>query len=135
MSFVHFLGEFDGLLLHRSVGQDDHQESQPGAEPHQLDRPDGGRFVRGPHHHGRAVGQVGEQSRRPLEHQLDLAVGVVEELTDLEPAARIEGARPGEVVDEEPVALVGRDAPGTGVGLGQKTVPFEGGHVRPHGGG
>ena len=40
----------------------------------------------------------------------------------------------GQVVDEEPVALVGGDAPGAGVGLGQEAVPLEGGHVGPHGG-
>ena len=66
--------------------------------------------------------------------ELDLAVGVVEELADLLATDRIEGAGPGQVVDEEPVALVGGDPTGAGVGLGQKAVPLEGGHVRAHGG-
>ena len=86
----------------------------------------------GPDHHGRAVGEVGQQARGPLEHQLDLAVGVVEELPDLLASAGIERPGPGQVVDEEAIALVGGDAPGTGVGLGQKPVTFEGGHVRAH---
>ena len=33
------------------------------AESDQLDRPDGGRLVAGAHHHGRAVGEVGQQAR------------------------------------------------------------------------
>ena len=40
----------------------------------------------------------------------------------------------GEVVDEEAVALVGRDPPGAGVGLDQVALALEGHHLGAHGG-
>ena len=120
------------MLLDGPVGQHHDQQGQAGTETHQLDRADGGRIVGGPDHHGGAVGQIGEQARGPLEHELDLPVGVVEELTNLVAPARIERARFGQMVDEEPVALVGGDAPGAGMGLGQKPVALQSGHVRTH---
>ena len=128
------VGELDGLLLDGPVGQDHDDQGQPVAEADQLHRPDGGRLVGGTDHHGGAVGEVGEQAGGPLQHLLDLAVGVVEELADLLAPARVEGAGAAQLVDEEPVALVGRDPSGAGVGLGQVPVPLECGHVGAHGG-
>ena len=90
---VDLLGELDGLLLDGAVGQDHDHQGQPVAEADQLHRPDGRRLVGGADHHGRAVGEVGQQSGGALEHLLDLAVGVVEELADLLAAARVERRR------------------------------------------
>jgi len=44
---------------------------------------------------------------------------VVEELADLLASTGVERPRATELVDKEAVALVGRDAPGTGVGLSE----------------
>ncbi len=129
---VDLVGELDGLLLDRPVGQHHDQEGHPRAQPHELHRADGGRLVRWPDHHRRAVGQVGQEPGGPLEHHLDLAVGVLEELPDLLTSVRVQRARAGQVVDEEPVPLVGRDPTRAGVGLGQKALSFEQGHVRAH---
>ncbi len=131
---VDLIGELDRLLQHGTVGQHHHQEGQPRAEADQLHRADGRRLVGRTHDHGSAVGEVGEEPRGPLEHLLDLPVGVVEEPADLLATARVERAG-AHVVDEEPVPLVGRDPARTGVGLGQVPLALQTGHVRAHRGG
>ena len=130
---VSVVGQFDGLLPDGPVGQDHHHQAESVPESDELHRPHDGGLVGRADHHGGAVRQVGEQARGALEHQLDLPVGVIEELSHLLAAARVEGARCAEVVDEEAVALVGRDAAGTRVRLDQEAVPLEGGHVGSHG--
>ncbi len=87
---VGVVGQLDGLLADRTVGQHHDDQGHAVAEADQLHRPDGGRLVRGADHHGRAVGEVGQQTRGPLQHLLDLPVGVVEELADLLASARVE---------------------------------------------
>ena len=87
---VGVLGELDRLLLDGTVGQDHDHQPEPVAETDELHRPHGGRLVGGTDHHGGAVGQVGEQAGRALEHLLDLPVGVVEELPHLVSADRVE---------------------------------------------
>ena len=126
--------ELDGPLLHRAVGEHHHQQGQAGGEPDHLHRADGGRVVRGTDHHGGIGGQLREQAGGPVEHLLHLAVDLVEEGAHLLVLGRAEDARLGQVVDEEAVALVGRDAPGAGVGLHEIPVTLEGHHFRPHGG-
>ena len=87
---------------------------------------------RGAHHDGGVVGEVGQQAARAPEQVLDLAVDVGEELAHL--LALCGPERPGraQVVDEEPVALVGGDPAGAGVGLGQVAVALEGRHLAAH---
>ena len=60
---------------------------------------------------------------------------MVEEVGYLAALHRPEGAGRGEVVDEEAVALVGRDAPCARVGLHQVSLAFERDHLRADGGG
>ncbi len=103
-------------------------------EPDELEGADRCRLVRGTDDHGGAVGQVGEEPGGLVEHLLDLAVGVVEELADLLSADRVERAGAAQVVDEEAVALVGRDAAGAGMGLDEEAFPLERGHVGADGG-
>ena len=127
-------GQLDGPLLHRSVGEDHDQKSQVGAEVHQLDRPDGGRVVGGAHHHGGVVRQVGQEAAGVTQEVLDGTVDVGEEPTDLLALHRTERPWRSQRVDEEPVALVGGDPAGAGVGLGQVAITLERSHVAAHGG-
>ncbi len=105
-----------------------------GRQADHLDRADGGRIVRGPDHDGGVGGELGEQPGGPLEHVLHLAVDLVEEGAHLLVLGRPEDAGLGQVVDEEAVALVGRDPPGAGVRLDQVAVALEGHHLGAHGG-
>jgi hypothetical protein len=81
--------------------------------------------------------EVGQQLGRVLQHALQLAVGPGEEVLDLGLVLGAEraGLRRAQVVHEEAVALVGGDAPGAGVGVGQEALPLELGHVVAHRGG
>ena len=106
-----------------------------GASADHLHRADGGRLVRGADHHGGVGGQLRQQAGGPLEHRLPSRRG---------PGRRrwltcwcwVGPSTPGcgQVVDEEAVALVGRDPAGAGVGLHQIAVPLEGHHFGAHGG-
>ena len=64
-----------------------------------------------------------------MEHLLELAVGPGEELADLLALERGQRRRPGQLVDEEPVPLVGGDAAGAGVRLGEIPVTLQGRHL------
>ena len=90
--------------------------------------------MRGSHHDGGAVSEIGQQPRGPFEHLLDLAVRVLEKLAHLSAPVRIQRAGACQMVDEEPVALVGGNPPRTGVGLGEEAVSFQRRHVRSDGG-
>ena len=104
-------------------------------EADELDRADGGGVVRGADDDGGVGGQLGEQARGALEHRLHFAVDLLEELRDLLALDRAEDAGPGQVVDEEAIALVGRDAAGAGVGLDQVALALERHHFRADRGG
>ena len=84
----------------------------------------------GPDDHGGVGSQLGQQARGPFENGLHLAVDLVEELAHLLPLARAEHAGRGQVVDEEAIPLVGRDAAGAGVGLDQVPLALERHHFR-----
>ena len=77
------------------------------------------RLVSRAHDHGGTVGELGEQPGGVLEHPLELAVGLREEDLHLLVLGPRERLRAAEVVDEEAVALVGRDAPRARVRVGQ----------------
>jgi len=66
--------ELDRPLLDRPVGQDHDQQGQAWAEPDELDRSDGRRFVGGPDDHGGVGSEVRQQPRGALEHLLHLTV-------------------------------------------------------------
>ena len=135
----HVLGgldrEVDGPLLDGTVGQHDNQERVQRREPDQLDGPDGGRVVRGTDDDGGVGGQLGEEARGALEHRLHLPVDLLEELGDLLALAGPQDTGPGEMVDEEAVALVGRDTACAGVGLDQIPLALERDHFGADGGG
>ena len=61
-------------------------------------------------------------------------MGLVEERPHLHGVVAPEAGRLAEVVDEEPVALLGGDPAGAGVRLAQVALLLEGGHVVAHGG-
>ncbi len=129
------LGQLDVGLLHAAVGQDGDHDGHPGPERHEVDGPHAGPLVRRRHHQGGVGGEVGQQAGGVLEHALQLAVGPGEELLDLGALLLAKGARlRPDVVDEEAVALVGGDAPGAGMGMGQEALSLEVGHLVADGG-
>src|SRR3546814_18231006 len=69
-----------------------------------------------------------------IEHLLELAVRGLEERPHLLSVGSSQCSGLAEVVDEEPVALLGRDPPGAGVGLAEVALVLEGRHVVAHGG-
>ena len=129
------LAKLDGALVDGAVGQHDDQQAEPVGEPHQLDGADPGRVVGGGHDHRRVVGQARQQLGGVLQHLLELAVSVREELRDALAPGGVQPSRRPQGVDEEAVALVGGNAAGRGVGLGQVALPLERRHVVAHGGG
>ena len=80
---------------------------------------------------GHLARELGEQPHAALEHVVEVD-RALEELGDrpaLGPRERLDLVQP---VDEEPVALVGGDAPGAGVGLGDVALLLERRHVVAH---
>ena len=110
---------------------DQHHDDQRGGlrEAHDLHRPDRRLGGRGAHDHAGVAGEVPQEPRRVLQHPLELAVRLLEEGSHLDGVGPAQGRRLAEVVDEEPVALLGRDAPRARVGLAEVAVVLEGGHV------
>ena len=75
--------QLEGSAFDRAVAEHDHDEGQPGRQPDELDRADGGPLDgRGGHHRG-VVGEVGEQAAGVVEQLLELPVGPGEERADL----------------------------------------------------
>ena len=124
--------QLDGFVHDTAVGRDDDGHRHPRRESDELHGAHDGRFDGRPDDDGGIVREVRQQAAGVLEHLLEGAVGVREELADLRPPGRVEPARHGQVVDEEPVALVGRDAPGRGVRLGEVALLLEHGHLVAH---
>ena len=87
----------------------------------------------GPTTSAASVGHRGEEVRRLMEQLLEPAVGRGEELADLLRRRLVERARRGQVIDEVPVALVGRDAPRRRVRLDEVALLLEHGHLVAHG--
>ena len=126
--------ELDRAPLDHAVGENGHEQRDARAERHHLRRADRGRLVGRAHDHACVLGEVGEQAAGVVQHLLELAVGAGEELAHLLRLARAEVARLGELVDEEAVALVGGNAPGARVGLGEIALPLEQRHLVADGG-
>ena len=79
------------------------------------------------------LGEPGEQVGGLVQHLLEPAVGGGEEVADLARRRRRRAVPgDGEVVDEEAVALVGRDASGRGVRLDQVALLLEHRHLVAH---
>ena len=126
---AHVVVELDRALLDRAVGED--RDRDPGArpEPDDLHRADGRALGRRGDDDRRVVGEVGEQLTGVVEHLLECAVGPGEEVAHLHLLGRRQQSLRREGVDEEAVALVGGNAAGAGVRLGQIPVALEDGHL------
>ena len=103
-------------------------------EPDELDAADAGGVGLRPDHHGGVGGDPGQEEARLVKHVLQRVVGGSEELGHRLSGAGLELLLAGEVVDEVPVALVGGDPPGRGVGMGDVPLPLEDGHLVADGG-
>ncbi|OEI70024.1 hypothetical protein Cus16_0645 [Curtobacterium sp. ER1/6] len=137
---VHDGAEFgEGGLVERDVGlhdplldpggvrdEDDHE---PGvAQAHELDVLHAGPHHRRVLHEGDLVRELAEEPDRAAEDLVEV-VGGAEERLDRVPLRARERAGGGQVVDEDPVALVGRDPPGRGVRGDDELLVLELGHV------
>ena len=115
------------------AGVGDQHEHQPGGrERDQLHVPHGRAGQRRVLHDGDLPGELGEQPHRPAHHVVEVD-RAVEEALDGPPLGRRQRLDAGEPVDEEPVALVGGDAAGAGVRLGDVALVLQGRHVVAHG--
>ncbi len=83
---------------------------------------------------GDLPGELREQPHRAADHVVEVH-GAVEEVLDGPALGRRQRLDPRQLVDEEPVALVGGDPAGAGVGLGDVALLLQHGHVVAHGGG
>jgi hypothetical protein len=121
--------EVQQLLLHRAAGQHDHHQDQSVLEHHELHAAHLRRIGLRTQHHGGVTAHPREQLARLVQQVLEgLMRGREEPRHDL---AVLEGQGfvVGEVVDEEPVATIGGNPPGRGVGLTEVALPLEHGHL------
>ena len=107
--------------------------SRFGRERDQLDVADRGPGQRGVLHDRDLAGQLREQPHRAVHHvvEVDRAVEEGGDRALLGGAHRLERGQP---VDEQPVALVGRDPAGAGVRLGDEPLLLQRRHVVADGG-
>ncbi len=121
--------ELDGLVVDRAVAEHGDHQRVPGRETDDLHRSHGGHLGSRPDDHGGMLGDLSEQVGRLVQQLFEAPVGRVEEGAD---ALRGDGVEPSgcrDVVDEEPVALVGRHSPGRGVRLRQVPLLLEHRHL------
>ena len=102
-------------------------------ETDDLHRSHGGQLGSGTDDYGGVLRDLGEQVGGLVQQLFEATVSGVEESADPLRRGRIEPARGGDVVDEEPVALVGRDAAGGRVRLGEIALLLEDRHLVAHG--
>ena len=114
--------------LDRPARRDHHDQGATIAEIDDLGRSDLGRVVGGTHHHGRIGCELGQQSTGVDQTALELALRVLEKGADQPGLRDVEAARPKRI-HEVAVARLGRHPTRRRVGLHQKPVVFEGGHV------
>ena len=124
-------GRRDAVLHHRTVGEDRDEQVVARVEVDQLGAQDRGVGVAGADDDRRVARQLTEQRRGLFEDVLDLTAHAGEELLHLLLLDRTEDARL-QVVDEVAIALVGRDASGRRVGLGEVALALEGDHLGAH---
>ena len=123
----------EDFLLDRAVRQHGDDEREPGLERHELHVAQH-RGVGGRSDHDRGVlGEVREELARLVEQVFEREMRGREEVGDGAALGRGQTRRPLEVVDEEAVAAVGRDATGRGVRLHQVALTLEDRHVVAHG--
>ena len=119
---------FDHALLHATRREDQHRQQPGRAQRDELDVPDRRARQGGVLHDRDLLGQLRQQPHRALDHVVEV-VGALEEGRDGALLGRGHRLDLGQPVDEEAVALVGGDAPGTGVRLGDQPLLLQRGHV------
>ena len=121
-------GHLDDTLLDPARVGDQDQQKAVLAERDQLDVPDGGAGQRGVLDERHLAGDLGQQAHR-APHDVVEVDGPGQEVLDRPALGGAQRLDLGEPVDEQPVALVGRDPPGAGVGLGDEALLLQDRHV------
>jgi hypothetical protein len=120
------------LLDPPGVG-DEHQQQPVRGEVHDLEVADRAARQRRVLHDGHLAGQLGQQADRAPDHVVEVDRPLEEGLDGplLGAGQRLDRRQ---LVDEQPVALVGRDPAGAGVRVGDVALVLEGCHVVADGG-
>jgi hypothetical protein len=127
------LVDVDHLALHGAVAEDDDHGGRRGGQAHDLHAADHRCLGLRADHDRSIAREPREQVGGLVEHLLEAAVGGLEEVADLLGDRLVDaGSRRGQSVDEEPVALVGRDPPRRGVGLHEVALLLEHRHLVAH---
>ena len=126
-------GQLDQPLLHPAGVGDHHEHQSGGRDRHQLEVADPAAGQARVLHDGDLPGELGEQPYRAVHHIVEVDRADQEPL-DRPALGRRERLDPGQPVDEQPVALVGRHPAGAGVRLAQVALLLEDGHVVADGG-
>ena len=113
------LVDLDHLVLDRAVAEHEHDGGRGRRQPHELRAAHHGGLGLGAEDDGGVVREPGEQVGGLVQHLLEATVGSLEEVADLTRRGGVDAPGRRQVVDEEPVALVGGDAPGRRVRLGR----------------
>ena len=82
--------------------------AMPSRQTDDLNRTHGRQLGAGPDNNGGVLRDLSEQIGGLMQQLFEATVGVIEEGADALRRRRVEPARGGDVVDEEPIALVGR---------------------------
>ena len=125
---VEGLGQLDDPLLDPAGAGDQHQQQPGRRQGDHLDvthrRPGQRRVL----HDRHLLGELGEQPDAAVDHvvEVDRALQERRDGALLRAGQRLDA---GQLVDEQPVALVGRDPAGAGVRLGDEALFLQHGHV------
>ena len=121
--------ELEHGLLDRAVGEHSDSHGHVVGETDDLDGTHRGPLAGWGQDQRRVAREPRKEAARVVQHLLELAMGPGKELAHLLSLGGGQGARPGELIDEEAVALVGGDPTGARVRLGEIAVALEGGHL------
>ena len=80
----------------------------PSRQTDDLNRTHRRQLGAGPDNNGRVLRDLSEQIGGLMQQLFEATVGVIKERADTLRCRRVEPARGGDVVDEEPISLVGR---------------------------
>lgn len=132
--FVEIVGRLDLLALDLAIRQNGDGQSRSGRQRHQLERTDGRSFDSGSEHHRGVIGEACDQLRSSSEQFFQTSVCTIEEFADLSDLEVVEATGLGQMIDEEPVTLVGGHTTRRSMGLREVTLLFEHRHLVANGG-